>query len=145
VITLIGVIVFSEPLARWLIIDQGEKRLGREIELEHLDINWHWTYTAVHAENIRLANAADYSDPDMLTIAELDLTFNPAKLLVGKLEFGKIAIDKLYLRLIKKSQDDTNWNFSVLKQDDDEAVVAESRHQIPLIEEIQLTDGKIIY
>src|SRR5690606_21009083 len=90
-------------------------------------------------------NAADYSDPDMLTIAELDLTFNPAKLLVGKLEFGKIAIDKLYLRLIKKSQDDTNWNFSVLKQDDDEAVVAESRHQIPLIEEIQLTDGKIIY
>lgn len=144
-LVLLGIIIFSEPLLRWLVVDQGEKRLGREIELENLDINWRWTYTAVHAENIRIANAPDYPEPDMMTIDVLDLTFNPLKLLVGKLEFGEITLDKLNLLLHKKSQDDTNWNLAALEQNNDEATLAENRHQIPLIEQLQLKDGKVIY
>lgn len=146
VLALAAVIIFPEPLARWLIETQGEKRLGWELKIDgDMDIRWRWTNTAVYTENIRLANAPDYPEPDMMTLKSLDLTFSPAKLLIGKLEFGHITLDSLYLVLDKKSENETNWNFPALAKDDDKIPVTEDRHEIPLIGKLQLKNGNLIY
>lgn len=142
-----SIIIFSEPLVRWVVETQGESRLGRELKIEgDLDINWRWNYTAVHAEKIRLANAPDYAEQDMVTLAVLDLTFKPAKLLIGKLEFGEITLDQLKVMLERRSIDEANWHFPALgKKDEDNAAIAEDRHEIPLIDQLHLKDGKIIF
>jgi len=146
-LTVIGIIVFSEPLARWLIATQGEKQSGRELKIDgDFNINWSWNNTAVHAEKIRLANAPDYPDQNMMTLETLNFTFKPLKLLTGKLEFGEIKLDQLYLVLDRKSEDEANWHFpAFVKKDDDEDPIVEDRHEIPLISQLLLKDGNIIY
>lgn len=142
-LTLAGIIAFSEPLARRLVETQVEKRLGRELVIEGLvDIKWHWDHTAVRAEKIRLANPPGYSDPDMVTLESLELTFKPAKLLTGKWEFGDITLDQLIVVLERQSEDDANWDFPALENDDNGA---ETRHDIPLIDQLRLKDGKISF
>lgn len=143
-----GLIIFSEPLLRTLIESKGGGKIGRELAIDgELSIDWHWTYTQIHAEKIRLANAPDYSEPNMLTIDTLDLSFKPLKLLVGKLEFGDIIVNKPHLILEKKSADDVNWHFPALSAANatTEAVVPDNRHNFPLINKLELKDGNIIY
>lgn len=146
-LTLAGIIIFSEPLARWLIETQSEKRLGRELKIEgDLTIDWRWNYTAVYAEKMRLANAPGYTEQDMITLGKLDVTFKPAKLLTGKLEFGEITLDQLNVVLERKSVDDKNWHFPAFaKQDENDDALTQDRHAIPLIDQLHITDGKIIF
>lgn len=140
------VIFFSESLVRWLAETKASEALGREVSIEgELNIDWHWTYTAVSIENIRMENAEHYPEPDMLTIENLDFTFKPLKLLVGKLEFGEILLIKPYLFLERKTEEDANWNFSAAKNEDDSGAAPDDRHEFPVIDRLELKDGKLVY
>lgn len=142
------VIIFSETLVRMLVEDRGSKSLGRELRIDGpLNIDWHWAFTEIHAEKIRLGNAPGYKEPNMVEVESLDLTFKPLKLLVGKLEFGVITINKPVIVLERKSFDDNNWSFPVFSSADvvEETVTPDDRHNIPLIERLELKDGQFTY
>lgn len=147
-LAIILIVLFSEPLLRSLSENQGSKRLGRELVIEgDLDIQWHWTYTSVHVEKLRLANAPAYPDTDMARIETLDFTFKPLKLLIGKLEFGDILVVKPHLILERKSLDESNWQFPALSSANvaTETVEPDNRHEFPLIRTLELREGKFIF
>lgn len=148
VLAVVLIVLFSEPLIKSFTEKKGEESLERELVIEgDFQIHWHWTYTEVHAEKIRLSNAAGYAEPNMATIETLDLTFKPLKLLIGKLEFGDIIVDKPSLILDRKSATDANWNFPVLSQANtaSEIALADDRHDFPIIQTLQLKAGHLIY
>lgn len=147
-LTIILIVLFSEPLVRSLSENQGSKHLGRELVIEgDLDIQWHWTYTSVHVEKLRLANAPGYPDMDMARIETLDFTFKPLMLLIGKLEFGDILVVKPHLILERKSADESNWQFPALSSANlaTETVEPDNRHEFPLIRTLELREGKFIF
>lgn len=121
-IAIAGVIVFSEPLTRWAIEDKGSKATGRPLTIDGpLVIDWHWTYTSIHAKKIRLGNAAGYREPDMVSIDTLEFTLKPLKLLWGKLELGSVILEKPTVILERKALEETNWNFPALANDKDKS------------------------
>ena len=140
------VIFFSESLVRWGIVTKGSEALGREVAIDgDLNIDWHWTYTAVSIEQLRVENAEGFPEPDMVSIEDLDFTFKPLKLLVGKLEFGEISVVKPYIFLERKTAEEANWNFSPAKQEDENDATPDDRHEFPVIDRLELTDGKLVY
>lgn len=148
VLIIILAIAFSESLVRWLAESKGSATLGREIRIDgELNIDWHWTYTAIHAENIRLSNDSDYSEPDMVTLETLDLTFKPLKLLTGTLEFGDITLLKPHIILERKSTDSANWNFPALANDkkENDADTSDGRRNFPIIDTLTVKEGRIIF
>ena len=148
VLAILFIVVFSEPLIKSFTEKKGSEKLGRELAIEGpFHIHWHWVYTEVHAEKIRLGNAPGYKEPNMLTIETLDFTFKPLKLLMFKLEFGDITFDKPYLILDKKSATDANWNFPLLSKANaaTEATLPDDRHDFPIMQKLELKNGRLIY
>lgn len=142
------VVLFAEPFIKSFTEKKGSETLGRELVIEGpFDIRWHWGYTEVHAEKIRLGNAPGYREPNMVTIEALDFTFKPLKLLQLKLEFGDITVTKPYIILEKKSATDANWNFPLLSKANaaTEAAVPDDRHEFPIIQRLELKEGQLIY
>ncbi len=143
-IAIIGIIVFSEPLVRWFVEERGSKTTGRELTIDGpLAIDWHWTYTAVHAKNIRLSNAEGYREPDMISIETLDLTIKPWKLLIGRLELGSISVEKPVIILERKSIDDANWNFPFMAESSDDSGSAFSNFELK--DRIEIKNGRLIF
>lgn len=147
-LALIAIILFSEPLIRSITETKGGEKIGRELKIDGaFNIHWHWIYTEVRAEKIRVGNAPGYPEPNMLTIDTLNFTFKPLKLLVGKLEFGDIILNKPYLILDKKSAEDMNWNFPTLSKANlaSQAALADNRHDFPIIQKLEVKEGQLIY
>ncbi|HWV14030.1 MAG TPA: AsmA family protein [Cellvibrio sp.] len=145
---ILAIVLFAEPLIKSLSEKEGSARLDRELVIEGaFDIDWHWRYTRVHVEKIRLSNARNYPDPNMLTIETLDFDFKPLKLLLGRLEFGQIQLDKPFLLLEKKSLEDNNWTFPVFSQAKvaTEVVAADNRHDFPIIHQLEVKGGRLLY
>lgn len=148
VLALALLIYYSEDIVRSVAGSQGSKHLDRQLTIDGaLDIQWRWRDTRVHAENIRLTNAPGYDGDTMASIASLDFTFNPSKLLIGKLEFGDITVIQPYLSLQRLSEDEANWNFPFMSkaQVATEAVTPENRFEFPVIGKLTLTDGEFVY
>jgi uncharacterized protein involved in outer membrane biogenesis len=148
VLTLALLIYYSEDIVRSVTKSQGSKHLDRELTIDGaLDIQWRWRDTRVHAENIRLTNASGYDGDTMASIATLDFTFNPSKLLIGKLEFGDITVVQPYLSLQRLSEDEANWNFPFMSKANvaTEAVTPDNRFEFPVIGKLTLTDGEFVY
>lgn len=148
VLALALLIYYSEDIVRSVTKSQGSKHLDRELTIDGaLDIQWRWRDTRVHAENIRLTNAPGYDGDTMASIATLDFTFNPSKLLIGKLEFGDITVIQPYLSLQRLSEDEANWNFPFMSRANvaTEAVTPDNRFEFPVIGKLTLTDGEFVY
>jgi uncharacterized protein involved in outer membrane biogenesis len=145
---LVGLLIFSEPIIKSLTERKGSKSLGRELAIEgDFSIDWHWGYTQVRAEKIRLSNAPNYPEANMMTIERLDFSFKPLKLLVGDLEFGDIVLDRPYLVLDKKSPQDNNWHFPVFSKAAvaSKTVLPEDRYDFPVFKTLKLKAGNFIY
>lgn len=147
-LVLLLMVIFAEPLIRSLTERKGSEQLGRELRIEGaFNIDWHWGYTRVHAEKIRLGNAPGYPDPNMLLVQQLDFGIRPLKLLVGRLEFGDILIQQPFLVLERKSLTDYNWNFPALSSANaaKETLSPDDRHDFPIIRSLKIQQGKFIY
>lgn len=140
-VALLSLIIFSEPLIRYLVERQGE-RIGREITVTSLDLDWHWNYSSVNASDIRVSNKEGYSDPEFVHIDHLFFTFRPLKLLVGDIEFGKIVLERPYINLERKDYDEANWIFAEDSQDEE---LIEERHDFPVIQSLAVKGGKVRY
>lgn len=148
VLAVVLIVLFSEPLIKSFTEKKGSKTLDRELVIEgDFKIHWHWVYTEVHAEKIRLSNAKGYPESNMVSIETLDFTFKPLKLLIGRLEFGDIIINKPNVVLDKKSATDANWNFPIFSTANTatQVAAANDRHDFPIIQTLQLKAGHLIY
>jgi uncharacterized protein involved in outer membrane biogenesis len=147
-IVIAGLLIFSEPIIKSLTERKGGEQLGRELVIDGaFKIHWHWVYTQIHAEKIRLANAPGYPEANMMTIENLDFSFKSLKLLRGRLELGYVIFDRPYLVLDKKSPTDNNWSFPIFSDANfiDKAALAEDRHNFPIFQTLELKAGHFIY
>ena len=147
-LAVVCIVLFSEPIIKSMAEKKGAATLGRELAIDgDFKIHWHWIYTQVHAEKIRLVNAPGFPEANMATLERLDFTFKPLKLLLGRLEFGEIVLDKPFLVLDKKSATQNNWDFPIFSEANvaTKAALPQDRHDFPIFRRLELREGKVIY
>jgi uncharacterized protein involved in outer membrane biogenesis len=141
-------VIFSEIIVKSLTEKKGSEKLGRSLVIEGpLNIDWHWGYTQVNVERIRLANAPGYPESNMVTIESLSFSFKTLKVLKGTLEFGEIIFNKPFLVLEKKSTSDYNWNFPAFSDAKvvNETVLPDDRYEFPVFQRLVVKAGQFIY
>lgn len=146
-VAVLCIIIFSESLLRTLIETKGSQLLGREISVDgEINVEWHWGYTYLNIENLRLQNATAFSEPDMAQIELIDLNFKPLQLLRGRVDINEINIVAPEVFLERKSIDVTNWNFPALAQANPEGVaVQDNRYEFLVINQLKISRGRIVF
>lgn len=140
----VATIIFSEPLVRWLVENRGSSATGRELRIDgSLGIDWGWKYVSVQAKHIRLANAEDYREPDMVSIESLDMTLKPWALLVGRLDLGRVSLEKPVVILEQKSETDANWHFS--KENEEKPGDQSILSKLSLEDRMDIRNGRLVY
>ncbi|MCE3251362.1 MAG: AsmA family protein [Cellvibrio sp.] len=146
-ISLLGIILFSESLLRFIVEKKGSDFIGREISINGpANVDWHWGYTHIHAEKLSLKNDALFKDPDMVKIERIDLDFKPLQLLRGKVDISEIKIVAPEIFLERKSKESANWHFPKLFGAEPVDVAApDNRYEIPIIDHLTITKGHIVF
>ncbi|MDF3012648.1 MAG: AsmA family protein, partial [Cellvibrio sp.] len=146
-ISLLGIILFSESLLRFIVEKKGSDFLGREISINGpANVDWHWGHTHIHAEQLSLKNDALFKDPDMVKIERIDLDFKPLQLLRGKVDISEIKIVAPEIFLERKSKESANWHFPKLFGAEPVDVAApDNRYEIPIIDHLTITKGHIVF
>lgn len=147
---LIGVlciILFSESLLRWAIEDKGSDFLGREVSINGAaNVDWHWGYTHIDLDDLRVKNAADFKDPDMAKIERIDLNFKPLQLLRGRVDISEITIVAPEIFLERKSKESANWFLPTLFSNEPvDSVAPDNRFEIPIIDHLTITKGHVVF
>ncbi|WP_331350761.1 AsmA family protein [Cellvibrio sp. UBA7671] len=145
-VSLLSVILFSESLLRALIEVKGSQFLEREVAVEgKIKVEWHWAYTHIHVEKLRLRNATDFSEPDMARVELVNLRFKPLNLLRGYINISEVSIIAPEIFLERKSVDVTNWNFSSLTKTQADEMVPDGRYDFPVIDQLKISRGRIFF
>ena len=121
----------------------------KEITSRDLEIRGHITFTislkpTITARDLSLANAAWASDPTMLDIDRLDVTFDLIALLFGDFDTTELAIEGGKLALERDGQDRANWQLG-LDQDDVEQTQDYLEGPFPYIHAIRIADFDVDY
>ena len=148
IVFLAAVVIFAEPFIKSMTTSKGGAKIGREFAIDgDFQIDWRLPYTRVHIEKIRLGNKEGYDEKDMMTVENLDFTFKPLKVLIGRLELGDVTFDQPTLVLEKKSSSDMNWEFPAMSNANvtSEAALPDSRHNFPIIGKLELKNGRLVY
>lgn len=144
VVSVLCILLFSESMLRALIEVKGSQLLGREISVDgDIKVEWHWRYTHINIENLRLQNAADFSEPDMVRVELIDLYFKPLRLLRGYIDISELTVVAPEIYLERKSVDSANWDFPALAPANPDAV--DNRYEFPIIDQLKITRGHIIF
>lgn len=140
-------ILFSESLLRALIEIKGSQLLGREISVDgEINVEWHWGYTHINVEDIRLDNDKNFNAPYMAKIEQIDLNFKPLQLLRGRIDISEISIVAPEVFLERKAEESANWYFSSLSgAEPAETAAPDNRFEIPIIDHLKITKGHIVF
>lgn len=143
----VGAILFSEPLVRWFVEQKGSEATGRSLRIDGaLNIDWRWGNAIVQAKNLRMSNAKDYREPDMVTIEQLNFTIKPWPLLAGRFELGQVLIEKPVIILEQKSEDEVNWRLISAEEKTPEPDSHESfLSRINLHDKLKIKNGRVVY
>jgi uncharacterized protein involved in outer membrane biogenesis len=145
-VSLLCIILFSESLLRTLIEVKGSQLLEREISVDgKIEVEWHWGYTHINVEKLRLQNAADFSEPDMVRIELVDLHFKPLRLLRGHIDISEITLVAPEIYLERKSVDTANWNFPALEKTNVAEPVPDNHYEFPIIDQLKISRSHIIF
>ncbi|WP_310071930.1 AsmA family protein [Cellvibrio fibrivorans] len=145
-VSLLSVILFSESLLRALIEVKGSQFLEREVAVDgKIKVEWHWAYTHIHVEKLRLRNATDFSEPDMARVELVNLQFKPLSLLRGYIDISEVSIIAPEIFLERKSVDVTNWNFPSLTKTHADEMVPDGRYDFPVIDQLKISRGRIFF
>lgn len=120
--------------------------LGREVEIRgELDVAPSLT-PQIRAENVVFGNADWASRPEMVRVRELYVEFKVLPLLIGRTEVDRIRLVEPDI-LLETSRSRANWRFgaetgsaAALK-----AAVPEERSEFPVVKEISVEGGRLIY
>ncbi|MEJ0069078.1 MAG: AsmA family protein [Pseudomonadota bacterium] len=124
----------------------ASEALGRPVTIGSLRIGWS-SPLAVELDDLRLANMASGSAPEMLRIARLSARLDLSSLLRGALRFEKLTLEKPALLLERDDAGNVNWR---IKRSDAPslfhiAVIPRNRTEFPTLIDFVLRDGALIY
>ncbi len=144
---LLFVLVNFLPANTWLGRVLSDK-FGREFTVEGpLSFSWHSGTPVIRAQDVKLANMANATEPYMLQMDDFRLQFEFWPLLTGKLVIPGVQMTKPVLLLEKNAAGEKNWElpaFSGGKAAVD-AALPQSRHEFPIIENLSIKDGVFLY
>ncbi len=130
----------AKPLASRLV----SASLGREFAINgDLDVDLGWV-SRVHAEEITLANAPWAQDPYMAEIATLDVSIDLRELISGRVVLPSLVVRKPRILLETNADGEANWAF-LDEPDEEEDLTSAERAEFPLIEEMLIEDGLLVY
>jgi AsmA family protein len=141
---LVLILFFDWNDAKPLVSRLVSTALGREFVIEgDLDADLGWV-TSVHAEGITLANAPWGQDPNMVEIAALDASIDVRELLSGRIVLLSLVVREPRILLETNENGEANWAFYG-QPDEEEEPAAEERSELPVIEEMVIEDGLLVY
>jgi uncharacterized protein involved in outer membrane biogenesis len=121
--------------------------IGRTLTIEgDLDIAWSWR-PRIHAERIRLENAPWSREPFMVKLAALDFRIDLGALITGRVVLPEITLRQPRVLLERSSEGEPNWRFQAdpVAETAGDAVVPEERTELPVIGQLQIEDGRVVY
>jgi len=122
----------------------ASRSLGRQISVATLRIGWR-NPLAVELTDLRLANAAWGSQPDMLRIEKVVATIDLTSLLRGAVRYQTLQLENPVLLLERDSNGIGNWHLEANPGASGLAVIPRDRTQFPTLIDFALRQGKITY
>lgn len=125
--------------AREIVAQQISDFTERDFTINgNLTVNWSLT-PHIRLEQIQFENAAWSKQPNMLELAALDVRIDLIELTKGRILFPEIILTQPHIILQKSPQGEVNWEFTA------DTGNTESKTDIPLIERLRITDGRLVY
>jgi hypothetical protein len=125
--------------AREIVAQQISDFTERDFTINgNLTVNWSLT-PHIRLEQIQFENAAWSKQPNMLELAALDVRIDLIELTKGRILFPEIILTQPHIILQKSPQGEVNWEFTA------DTGNPESKTDIPLIERLRITDGRLVY
>ncbi|ALQ51956.1 AsmA family protein [Nitrosomonas ureae] len=125
--------------AREIVAQQISGLTGRDFTINgNLTVDWSLT-PHIRIEHIQFGNAAWSKQPNMLELAALDMRVDLIELIKGRMLFPEIILTQPHIILQKSPQGEPNWEFTADAHD------PESKTNIPLIERLRITEGRLVY
>ncbi|MER2511445.1 MAG: AsmA family protein, partial [Nitrosomonas ureae] len=125
--------------ARAIVAQQISDLTDRDFTINgNLTVDWSLT-PHIRLEQIELENAAWSKQPNMLELAALDMRIDLIELIKGRMLFPEIILTRPHIILQKSPQGEANWEFTV------DTGNPESKTDIPLIERLRITEGRLVY
>ncbi len=106
---------------------------------------------SVSAQRLSLSNAPWASDPEMLTLRQIELDIKILPLLSGRIEIGNMKLAGLYLLLQKNASGKSSWNMgaevsnTASTSSNDNSDIASVGDNLIYMEGISLVDARIQY
>lgn len=137
----IAITFFAERL-----IEFGASRaLGRGVEITgNVDIDYSMTPT-IHATGIHIGNPDWSSQPNMLKASALTASIDLRALFDGRLVLPVVSATEPLLSLEKSAGGAVNWNVGSSAKDETSAVTPQKQRLIPVIGDLRIKNGKVIY
>ncbi|MBY0500220.1 MAG: AsmA family protein [Nitrosomonas sp.] len=125
--------------ARAIVAQQISDFTDRDFTINgNLTVDWSLT-PHIRLEQIQLENAAWSKQPNMLELAALDVRIDLIELIKGRMLFPEIILTRPHIILQKSPQGEANWEFTA------DTGNPESKTDIPLIERLRITEGRLVY
>ncbi len=131
-----------------IIGSKGSGATGRELAVDgDITFDWDWKTPSVHIEKIRMSNTPGATDPQMVEIEALDFKIRIWKLLIGRLDLPQLKLTAPKIILEKDADGNKNWELPTFSKSNAAASAAlpTKRSNFPLIGEMEITDGTLIY
>jgi uncharacterized protein involved in outer membrane biogenesis len=122
----------------------ASRSLGRPISVASLRIGWR-NPLAIELTELRIANAAWGSQPDMLRIEKVVATIDVSSLLHGAVRYPALHLENPVLLLERDSNGIGNWHLEANRGAPGLAVIPKNRTQFPTLIDFTLRQGKITY
>lgn len=145
-VLLVAIFANSDFFSRH-ILGYSSKSLGREIATNDFTINWGWPVTKFEANNVKISNFSTGTDPTMLSVDHALISINFYSMLKGTLALPQVILDKPVLLLEKDKDGNANWKLTqnIVAGSTLEAVQPDDRTDFPVINQLQINEGKILY
>ncbi len=137
----------SDDRLKSFLESKGADRAGRSFTIGQLHVDWNWHEPVFHLTDVRLSNAPNLPDPDMVNIKAIDFSVAIWQLLRGRLEIPDLTLTAPTLIFEKTDADTKNWDLPSLSKGNvaADAVVPEDRGDFPVIHHLKITDGVVTY
>lgn len=143
----IALAVFDWNDTRGFIAKQASKALGREVAIDGNVSVRLGDPIHIHIEGLRVANTEWAAEKSFAELKMLDAALRPWPLLRGDIEMPKLLLTQPKLDMEKTAQGRNNWTFKsdLRKEAAKETVKPDSRHEIPVIENLVIDQGRVRY
>lgn len=127
------------------VVDRASAAAGRRVTIESLRVTPGYNLQLA-LRGVRLANIAGGTQPDMLTLASLELELELWPLLLRReIVVPSLTVDGLTMLLERNARQERNWRFNETppQRPSTPGPDPESRRGIPFVQNLQLTGSRI--